>query len=140
MNIKTEPEFSPDSLELCVQKICWNCIYCNKVYASKRNRDSHIRNMHTAAKCAICGVVFPSINLLRKHHNNEHSDCAERLHDRVDVIDRKSSGEYSKIVQNERRNLTRTAASSKRKTKSELEGEVVEHDSQFSNSWLTPNA
>lgn len=140
MNIKTEPESTPDSLELCVQKICWNCNYCNKVYASKSYRDSHISKMHIAVKCAICGVVFPSINLFRKHHNGEHSKHVKQSHDRDDVIGQKSSKEHSKITRNEPRKLNKTAALSMRMTESDKKGELFWNVSLFfSISQFTPN-
>lgn len=125
MNIKTEPDSVPDSLELelCVQKICWNCNYCNKVYASKSNLNVHIRTMHIAAKCAICGVIFPSISLWRKHHNDEHSNHAAQCRIQVDGIGQKSN-EHSKIAQIEPRKLNEPVTSSKKMTKRDLEGEV----------------
>lgn len=74
MNIKSEIEIvSPDPSNLHIQEFCWDCEYCNKFYATKSYRDKHMKRMHTAATCSICLETFPSISLLRKHHNNQHS-------------------------------------------------------------------
>lgn len=74
MNIKTEAGSALNSVELN----CWNCEYCNKVYASKSNRDSHIKLLHMPVQCPTCGGVFSSISLFRKHHNSEHSNGAKK--------------------------------------------------------------
>lgn len=122
MNIKIETENVPDSTELPVQKFCWDCKYCNKLYASKYNLDLHIERMHTVAKCAICGEVFLSISLLRKHHNEHHSND-------VELLSAQNDGKCSKTTPDKSRKLTKMPASSEKKKNrdTQIKGESFEN-------------
>lgn len=104
-----------NTLEVSVQRFCWDCNYCNKLYASKYSRDLHIKRMHTPAKCPICDVVFPSFNLYRKHYNMEHSNA------RNNGIDQKFNGKRSKIALDESIKLEETPALSKKRKNSDTQ-------------------
>lgn len=97
MNIKTEFENVP--LELTVQKYCWKCDYCNKLYATKFSRDSHVKRIHTAIVCSLCIEVFTSMNLFIKHHNSQHSIDVKNLCTRPDdiVVNSNSNREHPEL-------------------------------------------
>lgn len=111
-----------NSSELSVQKVCWVCDYCNQMYASKYNRDLHIKQIHIATKCEICSVVFSSISLWRKHYNKEHSNGVQS------TARNEGIGQKLNEKQDKSRKSTKMPASSKKKRKSDthIKGESFE--------------
>lgn len=126
-SIKSEIEIvSPDSSDLFVQKYCLICNYCKNLYSSKSNLDEHIKRMHTPIECSICREIFPSINLYRRHHNNQHSNKIIKWSPRNDA---KSSEMYFERWARQDELIRSTLSFTSMKNKNENNVQVKEGES-----------
>lgn len=57
------------------------CVLCNKELATKRGLSAHVKRVHsgTTFECEHCKAPFASVNMYKKHLENQHANAIETV-------------------------------------------------------------